>query len=248
MFERFTDSARRAVVYAQEESRLLSHDRIGTEHLLLGLLHDDVGETARALVGAGVSLVAVQQRLEESHGRGKKEPSGHIPFTARAKKVLELALRVAQRLGGDTIGPPHLLRAVLDVPDCTGCQLLTGFEADIEGLARVADDHARSDADTRSDAGAEVRVGRRSDSAAAFLETVAVTRRMSAHEISSSVGSLANELAQRHDRLAAGLHRYGRHLETCAPDSERGCTCGFDLLLADAAEPPAAPGQEPGTV
>ncbi|MDP9093672.1 MAG: hypothetical protein M3N95_12250 [Actinomycetota bacterium] len=245
MFERFTDRARRVVVLAQEESRLLNHDRIGTEHLLLGLLNDGDTETARALVRAGGSLVAVQQRLEQSHGRGSKEPSGHIPFTPRAKKVLELALRVSQRLGDDTIGSPHLLRAMLGVPDSTGYQLLADLEVDIEALARVAEDLARRGADTRSDENATVQVGHGSASAVAFTGVAPVARRMSAHEMSSGVGSLADELAQRHDRLATGLRRYGRHLESCKPDSEHGCTCGFDLLLADA-EPPAA-GDEPGT-
>ncbi|MDP9093686.1 MAG: hypothetical protein M3N95_12320 [Actinomycetota bacterium] len=245
MFERFTDGASRVVVLAQEESRLLNHDRIGTEHLLLGLLHDTDTDTARALVRAGVSLVIVQQRLEQSHCRGKEGPSGHIPFTPRAKKVLELALRVSQRLGDDTIGSPHLLQAMLDVRDGTGYELLVGLGVDIEELMRVAEDLARSGADTRSDEGAAVRVVRRSASGATFAAAATVARRMSAHEISSGVGSLADELAQRHDRLAAGLRHYGRHLESCKPDSEHGCTCGFDLLLADA-NPPTG-GDDPGT-
>jgi ATP-dependent Clp protease ATP-binding subunit ClpC len=100
MFERFTDRARRVVVLAQEEARMLNHDYIGTEHLLLGLIHEGQGVAARALESLGVSLEAVRQQVEEIIGQGQQETlSGHIPFTPRAKKVLELSLREAQQLG-----------------------------------------------------------------------------------------------------------------------------------------------------
>jgi hypothetical protein len=116
---RFTDRGRQVLVLAQDESRLLAHDRIGTEHLLLGLLRVEDDETASALQGAGVTLAAARRHVEQSQGRGRKQPSGHIPFTQRAKKVLELSLRVSQRLGGQTISEPHVLRAILDVRDST---------------------------------------------------------------------------------------------------------------------------------
>src|SRR5207249_5730182 len=107
-------------------------------------------ETARALQRAGVTLSAARQWVEQSRGRGKQGPAGHIPFTPRAKKVQELALRVSQRLGGDTISEPHLLRAMLDVPDSTAYQLLDGLGVDTGELARVADQLALA---SQADAG-----------------------------------------------------------------------------------------------
>src|SRR5436190_21145347 len=92
MFERFTDRARRCVVLAQEESRMLGHAYIGTEHLLLGLVHERDGAAAKALESLGISLEAVRSQVEEIIGQGQAAPTGHIPFTPRAKKVLELSL------------------------------------------------------------------------------------------------------------------------------------------------------------
>jgi len=114
MFERFTDRARRVVVMAQDEARRLNHDYIGTEHLLLGLLHPEVGGLAgRALVELGVSLEAVREEVLAIIGPGQRTPSGHIPFTPRAKKVLELSLREALQLGADYIGTEHLLLGLI---------------------------------------------------------------------------------------------------------------------------------------
>jgi len=96
MFERFTNRARRVVVYAQEECVLLRHDHIGTEHLLLGLLHEGEGVAARALGSLGVSLQAARAQVGEVAGRGRRPPGGHIPFTGPAKRVLEHSLREAR--------------------------------------------------------------------------------------------------------------------------------------------------------
>src|SRR6476659_10928878 len=93
MFERFTDRSRRVVVLAQEEARMLNHNYIGTEHLLLGLIHEGHGVAAKALESLGISLETVRQQVEQIIGRGSQEPRGHIPFTPRAKKVMELAQR-----------------------------------------------------------------------------------------------------------------------------------------------------------
>ncbi|MDH3426387.1 MAG: NDP-hexose 4-ketoreductase, partial [Acidimicrobiia bacterium] len=98
MFERFTDRARRVVVLAQEEARLLNHNYIGTEHILLGLIHEGEGVAARALEGMGINLESVRSQVVEIIGQGAQSPSGHIPFTPRAKKVLELSLREAIQL------------------------------------------------------------------------------------------------------------------------------------------------------
>ena len=95
MFERFSDEARRTVVLAQEEAKRLNHNYIGTEHILLGLLRDGENVAAKTLQALGITLEAVRQQVEEIIGRGKKDPSGRIPFTPRAKRVLELSLREA---------------------------------------------------------------------------------------------------------------------------------------------------------
>src|SRR5215467_10045627 len=104
MFERFTDRARRVVVLAQEEARLLKHNYIGTEHLLLGLMREEEGLAAQTLQALGLSHEVVRQRVSEIVGPGDAAQSGHIPFTPRAKKALELSLREALALGHDYIG------------------------------------------------------------------------------------------------------------------------------------------------
>ncbi|MBO0776603.1 MAG: hypothetical protein J2P34_09825 [Actinobacteria bacterium] len=113
MFERFTDRARRCVVLAQEEARELSHNYIGTEHLLLALIRDDEGVAGRVLANQGIRLDAARQQVTEIIGTGQQEHSGHIPFTPRAKKVLELSLREALQLGHDYIGTEHILLGVI---------------------------------------------------------------------------------------------------------------------------------------
>jgi ATP-dependent Clp protease ATP-binding subunit ClpA len=113
MFERFTDRARRVVVLAQEEARMLDHNYIGTEHILLGLVHEGDGLAARALTELDVSLDAVRDRVEAHIGRGKQPPAGHIPFTPRAKKVLELSLKESLQLGHNHIGTEHILLGLM---------------------------------------------------------------------------------------------------------------------------------------
>jgi ATP-dependent Clp protease ATP-binding subunit ClpC len=124
MFERFTDQARRVVVLAQEEARLLGHDYIGTEHILLGLLSAGHGMAARALGSLDISLDAARQQVEEIIGRGIGQPGGHIPFTPRAKKVLELSLREALQLGDNYIGTEHILLGLVREGDGVGAQVL----------------------------------------------------------------------------------------------------------------------------
>jgi ATP-dependent Clp protease ATP-binding subunit ClpC len=130
MFERFTDRARRVVVLAQEEARMLNHNYIGTEHILLGLIHEGEGVAAKALESLGISLDAVRQQVEEIIGQGQQAPSGHIPFTPRAKKVLELSLREARRLGHNYIGTEHILLGLIHEGDGVGAQVLRGFGVD----------------------------------------------------------------------------------------------------------------------
>jgi Clp amino terminal domain, pathogenicity island component/UvrB/uvrC motif len=132
MFERFTDRARRVVVLAQDEARMLNHSYIGTEHLLLGLIHEGQGVAAGALESLGISLEAVRQQVEQIIGRGQQAPSGHIPFTPRAKKVLEFSLRESQQLGHDYIGTEHLLLGLIREGEGIAAQVLAGLGADLD--------------------------------------------------------------------------------------------------------------------
>jgi hypothetical protein len=130
MFERFTDRARRVVVLAQEEAKMLDHDYVGTEHILLGLIHEGEGVAAKALESLGISLDAVRQQVEEIIGRGQQAPSGHLPFTPRAKKVLELSLRESLQLGHDYIGTEHILLGLIREGDGVAAQVLVKLGAD----------------------------------------------------------------------------------------------------------------------
>ena len=131
MFERFTDRARRVVVLAQEEARMLNHNYIGTEHILLGLIHEGEGVAAKALEGMGISLDAVRAQVEEIIGQGQQAPSGHIPFTPRAKKVLELSLREALQLGHNYIGTEHILLGLIREGEGVAAQVLVKLGADL---------------------------------------------------------------------------------------------------------------------
>jgi ATP-dependent Clp protease ATP-binding subunit ClpA len=131
MFERFTDRARRVVVLAQEGARMLNHNYIGTEHLLLGLIHEGEGVAAKALESLGISLDAVRQQVEAIIGRGQQAPSGHIPFTPRAKKVLELAGRESDALGYHYIGTEHILLGLIREGDGVAAQVLVTLGADL---------------------------------------------------------------------------------------------------------------------
>ena len=131
MFERFTDRARRVVVLAQEEARLLNHSYIGTEHILLGLIHEGEGVAAKAMESLGISLEAVRSQVEEIIGQGGSSPSGHIPFTPRAKKVLELSLREALQLGHNYIGTEHILLGLIREGEGVAAQVLVKLGADL---------------------------------------------------------------------------------------------------------------------
>src|ERR671913_86624 len=131
MFERFTDRARRVVVLAQEEARMLSHNYIGTEHILLGLIHEGEGVAAKAMESLGISLEAVRAQVEEIIGQGQQAPSGHIPFTPRAKKVLELSLREALQLGHNYIGTEHILLGLIREGEGVAAQVLVKLGADL---------------------------------------------------------------------------------------------------------------------
>ena len=131
MFERFTDRARRVVVLAQDEARMLNHNYIGTEHLLLGLIHEGEGVAAKALESLGISLEAVREQVEEIIGHGQQAPTGHIPFTPRAKKVLELSLREALQINHTYIGTEHILLGLIREGEGVAAQVLIKLGADL---------------------------------------------------------------------------------------------------------------------
>lgn len=130
MFQRFTDRSRRAVILAQEEARLLRHSYLGTEHLLLGLIHEGEGVAAKALASLGISRSDVRGQVEEIIGHGRNPVTGPIPFTPRTKKVLELSLREALPLGHHYIGTEHLLLALLREGQGVAAQVLTRLGTD----------------------------------------------------------------------------------------------------------------------
>ena len=131
MFERYTDRARRVVVLAQEEARMLNHNYIGTEHILLGLIHEGEGVAARALESLGISLEAVRQQVEDIIGQGQQAPSGHIAFTPRANKVLELASQEGLQLGHNYIGTEHILLGLIREGEGVAAQILVKLGADL---------------------------------------------------------------------------------------------------------------------
>lgn len=142
MFERFTDGARLLIVLAQEEARMLNHDYIGTEHVLLGLLREGQGVAAKSLVNLGISLDAVREQVQEIIGRGPQapsgggpgdegQPSGHISFTPRAMSVLELSQREAQQFGHANVGTEHILLGLICEGQGTAAQVLINFGGDL---------------------------------------------------------------------------------------------------------------------
>ncbi|RJQ32095.1 MAG: ATP-dependent Clp protease ATP-binding subunit [Actinobacteria bacterium] len=132
MFERFTEKARRVVVYAQEEARMLNQNYIGTEHLLLGLIREEEGIAARAIKNIGINLEDVRTQVEDIIGKGTSTPSAHIPFTPRAKKVLELSLRESLQLGHNYIGTEHILLGLIREGEGIAARVLTNLGADLE--------------------------------------------------------------------------------------------------------------------
>ena len=138
MFERFTEKARRVVVYAQEEARELNQGYIGTEHILLGLLHEEEGLAAKVLTNLDVRLDDIRDQIEEIVGRGDVPSTGHIPFTPRAKKILEIALREALHLGSNYIGTEHLLLALLKEGEGVAARVLSNLGADLEAVREEA--------------------------------------------------------------------------------------------------------------
>lgn len=161
MFERMTNRARRAIVLAQEEARVFSHNYIGTEHLPLGLIHEEHGPAAATLELLGVSLEAARAAVDEMVGRGEQSPSGHLPFTPRAKRALELSLREAIQLGHSAVGTEHILLGILCEDDGAGAQVLATLAGDLAlvreaVLAQLPGTDAQRPASSTSDAVTDV--------------------------------------------------------------------------------------------
>jgi len=162
MFERFTDRARRVVVLAQDEARRLDHNYIGTEHLLLGLIREGEGVAAKALEALGISLDTVRQQVEQIIGQGQQAPSGHIPFTPRAKKVLELSLRESQQMGHNYIGTEHILLGLIHPGDGVARQVLVKLGADPnrvrQQVIRLLQEHSAEESVSARSAAQELRL------------------------------------------------------------------------------------------
>ena len=155
MFERFSESARHVIVLAQEEARALNHNYIGTEHLLLGLIREAPGVAAAALQDLGVGLADAQERVVAIVGRGDKPPGGHIPFTPRAKKVLELALRESVSLDSDYLGTEHLLLGLIREGEGVGAVVLRELSGGLtEAREAVQSRIAQGTTEPRRDGGA----------------------------------------------------------------------------------------------
>jgi ATP-dependent Clp protease ATP-binding subunit ClpC len=131
MFERFTNRARRVLVLAQEEARLLNHNFIGTEHILLGLIHEGEGLAAEALESLGITLQAAREKVEDAVGPAGSSTTGSPPFSPGAKKVLELSLREALQLGHDSIDTEHMLLGLVREGEGVAVQVLLSLGADL---------------------------------------------------------------------------------------------------------------------
>ena len=235
MFERFTDRSRRVVVLAQEEARMLDHNYIGTEHILLGLIREGEGYAARALESLGISLDAVRQQVEEIIGRGQEAPSGPVPFTPRAKKVLELSLRESLQLGHNYIGTEHILLGLIREGDGVAAQVLVRLGADLDRVRQQVIQllHGYQGQDVESAVsrpGSRIPAGLPDD---ALVRFDALDRRLTALErwvsMQPDLEDLDREIAQvRHEKEAA-VGRQDSEAATALRDKER-------QLLADRAD------------
>ena len=226
MFERFTDRARRVVVLAQEEARMLNHNYIGTEHILLGLLREGEGVAAKALESLGISLDAVRQQVEEIIGQGQQAPSGHIPFTPRAKKVLELADRETRALGHAYVGTEHILLGLIREGDGVAAQVLVKLGADLNRVRQQVIQLLHGDQGTDV-AGAGSRRGKRArarllDDALARID--ALDRRLAAIEswvgLRPDLDDLAQEIAQVRREKEAAVDRQDFEAAAALRDKE----------------------------
>jgi ATP-dependent Clp protease ATP-binding subunit ClpC len=226
MFERFTDRARQAILLAQEEARMLNHDYIGTEHILLGLIHEGEGVAAKVLESLGISLAAVRQQVEEIIGPGQQAPSGHIPFTSRAEEVLELAQREARALGHDYIGTEHILLGLIREGGGVAAQVLVKLGADLNRVRQQVIQLLHGYQGTES-LGAGSRRGKRArarllDDALARIDSL--DRRLAAIEhwsgLRPDLDDLAQEITQVRREKEAAIDRQDFEAAAALRDKE----------------------------
>jgi ATP-dependent Clp protease ATP-binding subunit ClpC len=218
MFERFTDRGRRVVVLAQEEARLLNHIYIDTEHLLLGLIHEGEGVAAQVLAELSISLEAVRAQVEEIIGQGERAPTGHIPFTPRAKKVLELSLREALQLGHNYIGTEHILLGLIREGEGVAAQVLVKLGADLSRVRQQV---------------IQVLSGSAGMEAGARTRLVPMTVPDDLREAEEQLTQVRREKEAAIDaedfERAAGLRDQERQLRTRVAERERAWTAGVYL-------------------
>ena len=202
MFERFTNQSRRVVVLAQEEARGLHHNYIGTEHILLGLLRDSDGAAATALEAADVTLEGARREVETIIGRGQQEPSGHIPFTPRAKKVLELSLREAVQRGDNSIGTGHILLGLIREGDGVAVQVMINVGADPSSIRQRVHQELR---DSPGDAPSAPSAPSTSANPAAVRARLEMRHRKEIQDFLDTIARLRAEIA----RLRAVLDEHG---------------------------------------
>jgi ATP-dependent Clp protease ATP-binding subunit ClpC len=220
MFERFTDRARRVVVLAQEEARLLNHNYIGTEHLLLGLIHEGEGVAATALESLAMSLEAVRGQVEEIIGQGQSAPTGHIPFTPRAKKVLELSLREAKQLGHNYIGTEHILLGLIREGEGVAAQVLVKLGAGLDRVRQQVIHVLSGSAAAGMEAGARTRLVRM---------TVPEELRQAEEQLAQVRREKEAAIDAEDFERAAGLRDKERQLLGRLAEQERTWTAGVDL-------------------
>jgi ATP-dependent Clp protease ATP-binding subunit ClpC len=220
VFERFTDRARRVVVLAQEEARLLNHNYIGTEHLLLGLIHEGEGVAATALESLGMSLEAVRGQVEEIIGQGQSAPTGHIPFTPRAKKVLELSLREAKQLGHNYIGTEHILLGLIREGEGVAAQVLVKLGAGLDRVRQQVIHVLSGSAAAGMEAGARTRLVRM---------TVPEELRQAEEQLAQVRREKEAAIDAEDFERAAGLRDKERQLLGRLAEQERTWTAGVDL-------------------
>jgi ATP-dependent Clp protease ATP-binding subunit ClpA len=231
MFERFTDRARRVVVLAQEEARLLNHNYIGTEHLLLGLLHESEGVAAQALTELSISLEAVRAQVEEIIGQGQRAPTGHIPFTPRAKKVLELSLREAKQLGHNYIGTEHILLGLIREGEGVAAQVLVKLGGGLSRVRQQVIQVLSGSATAGMEPGPRTRLVRMTvpDNLREAEEQLTQVRREKEAAIDAEDFERAVGLRDQERQLRRRVAELERQLLTRVAEWERAWTAGVDL-------------------
>jgi ATP-dependent Clp protease ATP-binding subunit ClpA len=256
MFERFTDRARRVVVLAQEEARELGHNYIGTEHILLGLIRERDGIAARALEALGIRLDAVRREVREIIGTGPGLPSGHIPFTPRAKKVLELSLREAQQLGHSYIGTEHILLGLIREGEGVAAQVLVRLGADLNRVRQQVIQILHGQPGEEEEEAGVVELPGESPTAGERPHPGATARlgppvrvvgsRIELESLSARLGEVVTRLDEITERLTAieGHLAEGRRPPARAPRKPPAARKPKPSPAATGPEPPAGPAEE----